>query len=276
MLPCRRGALLAKSASFKNIPEDIEIKHEIHTKIYPKAIQKTIQNPSQKWYRKTLKNITKNITNLAILGSHFGPILETFWSLCLRWHVFVEDLFSGTFAGCQKEPKWTPKGCQNDAKWPPHPTFLTHCSVNYASKRLEESWPTFLTHSSVKLFKEWGSGGSLTGEGGRGGGGSRGQWDRGVEGRGGGGSLTGEGGGGDRGVSGIAGWRGGWVGWGEYLEGGGGGGGGGDLFTNFCKIKGVTLVELCWMGGWFLEWGGTFGGRGVLNSFFKMGIPKQA
>jgi hypothetical protein len=48
MLPCRRGALLAKSASFKNIPEDIEIKHEIHTKIYPKAIQKTIKNPSQK------------------------------------------------------------------------------------------------------------------------------------------------------------------------------------------------------------------------------------
>ena len=161
MLPCRRGALLAKSASFKNIPEDIEIKHEIHTKIDPKAIQKTIKNPSQKWYRKTLKNITKNITNFAILGSHFGPILETFWSLCLRWHVFVEDLFSGTFAGCQKEPKWTPKGCQNDAKWPPHPTFLTHCSVNYASKRLEESWrPTFLTHSSVKLFKElgWGVG----------------------------------------------------------------------------------------------------------------------
>ena len=160
MLPCRRGALLAKSASFKNIPEDIEIKHEIHAKIYTKAIQKTIQNPSQKWYRKTLKNITKNITNFAILGSHFGPILETFWSLCLRWHVFVEDLFSGTFAGCQKEPKWTPKGCHNDAKWPPHPTFLTHCSVNYASKRLEESWrPTFLTHSSVKLFKEWGWGG---------------------------------------------------------------------------------------------------------------------
>ena len=174
MLPCRRGALLAKSASFKNIPEDIEIKHEIHTKIDPKAIQKTIKNQSQKWYRKTLKNITKKITNFAILGSHFGPILETFWSLCLRWRVFVEDLFSGTFAGHPQERFWTPKwskrepkeakmGPERIPKWckitsPPN-FFLTHCSVNYASKRLEESWrPTFLTHCSAKLFKELGCG----------------------------------------------------------------------------------------------------------------------
>jgi hypothetical protein len=48
MLPCRRGALLAKSASFKKIPEDIQINHEILTKIYQKNIKKTIQNPSQK------------------------------------------------------------------------------------------------------------------------------------------------------------------------------------------------------------------------------------
>ena len=43
MLPCRRGALLAKSASFKNIPEDIEIKHEIHTKIDQKPSKKPLK-----------------------------------------------------------------------------------------------------------------------------------------------------------------------------------------------------------------------------------------
>ena len=32
MLPFGRGALLAKSASFKKIPEDIQIKHEIYAK----------------------------------------------------------------------------------------------------------------------------------------------------------------------------------------------------------------------------------------------------
>jgi hypothetical protein len=43
MLPCRRGALLAKAASFKNIPEDTYVTHENHTNIYRKTIQKTIQ-----------------------------------------------------------------------------------------------------------------------------------------------------------------------------------------------------------------------------------------
>ena len=32
MLPCGRGGLLAKAASFKNIPEDIQMKHEIDAK----------------------------------------------------------------------------------------------------------------------------------------------------------------------------------------------------------------------------------------------------
>ena len=32
MLPCGRGTLLAKSAGFKKIPKDIQIKHEKHTK----------------------------------------------------------------------------------------------------------------------------------------------------------------------------------------------------------------------------------------------------
>jgi hypothetical protein len=44
MLPCRRGALLAKSASFKKIPEYIQTKYEKYTKIYPKTFEKTIQN----------------------------------------------------------------------------------------------------------------------------------------------------------------------------------------------------------------------------------------
>ena len=48
MLPCRRGALLAKSASFKKVPEDIQIKHEIYAKIDPKTIEKPIQNSSHK------------------------------------------------------------------------------------------------------------------------------------------------------------------------------------------------------------------------------------
>jgi hypothetical protein len=38
MLPCRRGALLAKSAGFKKIPEDIQIKHEFD-------VPKPLKNP---------------------------------------------------------------------------------------------------------------------------------------------------------------------------------------------------------------------------------------
>ena len=48
MLPCGRGALLAKAASFKKIPEDIQIKHEIDAKNIPKTIEKTIKKQSQK------------------------------------------------------------------------------------------------------------------------------------------------------------------------------------------------------------------------------------
>ena len=39
MLPCRRGALLAKAASFKKIPENIQIKHEIDAKNIPQIIK---------------------------------------------------------------------------------------------------------------------------------------------------------------------------------------------------------------------------------------------
>ena len=48
MLPCRRSALLAKAASFKKIPEDIQINQEIDAKNIPKTIEKTIEKYSPK------------------------------------------------------------------------------------------------------------------------------------------------------------------------------------------------------------------------------------
>ena len=95
MLPCGRGTLLVKSAGFKKIPEDIQIKHETHAQIYPNIIQNTIRNSSQKWCRKILKNIIKNTTNLAISGSHFGACCM----IVSRCGAFFTDLFFGTFAG---------------------------------------------------------------------------------------------------------------------------------------------------------------------------------
>ena len=46
MLPCGRGALLAKAASFKKIPEDIQIKHEIDATNTPKTIEQLIKKYS--------------------------------------------------------------------------------------------------------------------------------------------------------------------------------------------------------------------------------------
>jgi hypothetical protein len=43
VLPCERGTLLAKSAGFKKIPEDIQIKQETDAKNNPKTIEKTIK-----------------------------------------------------------------------------------------------------------------------------------------------------------------------------------------------------------------------------------------
>ena len=102
MLPCGRGTLLAKSAGFKKLPVDIQIKHEKHAKIYPN----TIRNSSQKWCRKILKSINKKITNLAISGSHFG----TFCMVVSRGDVFVADLFFGISAGTPQWWFWTPFG----------------------------------------------------------------------------------------------------------------------------------------------------------------------
>ena len=94
MLPCRRGALLAKSASFKKIPEDIEINHENLTKSNPKTVQKPITNSSQKRCGQILKNITENTANLAILD----PILEQCSLNFKGGERFVSNLVSGTFA----------------------------------------------------------------------------------------------------------------------------------------------------------------------------------
>ena len=95
MLPCERGALLAKAASFKKIPEDIQIKQEIDAKNIPKTIEKPIKKQSQKWCGKISKNITKKIANLTI----WDPILEP-----IAWNVnpvdsFFTDLFFGTPEG---------------------------------------------------------------------------------------------------------------------------------------------------------------------------------
>ena len=48
MLPCWRGALLAKAASFQKIPEDIQIKQEIDAKNAPQTVEKQIKKQSQK------------------------------------------------------------------------------------------------------------------------------------------------------------------------------------------------------------------------------------
>ena len=48
MLPCRRGALLSKSAGFKKIPENVQIKHENDTNIDHKTIDQFIKNEFQK------------------------------------------------------------------------------------------------------------------------------------------------------------------------------------------------------------------------------------
>ena len=48
MLPFGHGALLAKAANFKKMPEDIQINHEFDTKIHPKTIEKQIKKQSQK------------------------------------------------------------------------------------------------------------------------------------------------------------------------------------------------------------------------------------
>jgi hypothetical protein len=66
MLPCRRGALLATSACFKNTPDDIPIKHANDIQIYPKTIKKPIQKVSQKLVEKIVAILFENTTGLAI------------------------------------------------------------------------------------------------------------------------------------------------------------------------------------------------------------------
>jgi hypothetical protein len=78
MLPCRRGALLAKSACFKKTPDNIPIKHANDIQIYPKTIKKPIQNVSQKWFEKIVAKIIETTTNLVISWSHFGAVCDVF------------------------------------------------------------------------------------------------------------------------------------------------------------------------------------------------------
>ena len=69
MLPCGRGALLAKAASFKKIPEDIQIKHEIDAKNTPKTIEKIF---FLKMMRGNIEKHHQQYRQPCDLGSHFG------------------------------------------------------------------------------------------------------------------------------------------------------------------------------------------------------------
>jgi hypothetical protein len=155
MLPCRRGALLAKSASFKRIPEDIQIKHEIYAKINPKSIEKAIQNPSQKGCAKILKNITKNIANLAISGFHFGAVCmvvsrcgafffrPAFRNLCGAPPRAILDAKMK-----QKATKRSPNGARKGAK-----IMQNYLPTHYQSTQILFSAITPLRHYFFNEFK---------------------------------------------------------------------------------------------------------------------------
>ena len=105
MLPCRRGALLSKSAGFKKIPEDKQINHEMYAKIYPKTIQKTIKNKSRKCCGKSFEQINKNTTNFTILGPMLDPIAWYFNPV----DRFIGNLVFGIYAEHFQGGFWTPK-----------------------------------------------------------------------------------------------------------------------------------------------------------------------
>ena len=72
------GTLLVKSAGFKKIPEDIQIKHETNAKIYSKTIGKPIKNKSKQLSGKLTTNIIKKIANLEMVGPILDPIAWNF------------------------------------------------------------------------------------------------------------------------------------------------------------------------------------------------------
>ena len=59
MLPCRRRALLAKTAGFKKMPEDIQTNHKNCTQIYPKSIPKTIKTNSPRRFGKHFQTVIR-------------------------------------------------------------------------------------------------------------------------------------------------------------------------------------------------------------------------
>ena len=129
MLPCRRGALLAKSAYFKKIPEDIQINHENYATNDPKTIEKSIQNPSQKWFGKNWKRSPQISPTLRFWIPFWSHLHDCF---PLR-RVFVATCFSepsrGTLGTDSGSPKATlgailaSPGAPLERFWPPpgHP-----------------------------------------------------------------------------------------------------------------------------------------------------------
>ena len=122
MLPCRRGALLAKSACFKKTSDDIPIKHANDIQIYPKTIKKPIQNVSQKWFEKI---VGKNHRN------YHQPcdFVVSFWSR-LRcsfppWSVFLATSFSEPLRGYP----WSDFGLQCDTLGAMFLTFWMNSGV---------------------------------------------------------------------------------------------------------------------------------------------------
>ena len=64
MLPCGRGALLAKATSFKKIPEDVQINHEIDAKNTPKTIENKLESNPKNYageYRKISLKISPTL-----------------------------------------------------------------------------------------------------------------------------------------------------------------------------------------------------------------------
>ena len=105
MLPCWRGALLAKSACFKKVPDDI---------LFENHLLKTIGNASQqRKYRNDLQKAIENTTNLAISGSHCGSSCNTIsYGETFVWQAVFRKFWGTPLNRC----------------WPPAGAHLVRCS----------------------------------------------------------------------------------------------------------------------------------------------------